>query len=156
MLKLRALSGVGATERHALIILNSYERLLGRPLIELEEGADAAEALFESPVVLLSHGTEADPVLNYGNRAALGLWETDWETFTSMPSRLTAEPMLREEREQFLRAVSERGYIDTYQGIRISCQGTRFQIQDALVFNLTDEDGRYYGQAAAFAYFSPV
>ena len=28
----------------------------------------------------VAHGTQEDPILSYGNRAALDLWETDLET----------------------------------------------------------------------------
>ncbi|UVI31130.1 MEKHLA domain-containing protein [Paenibacillus spongiae] len=156
IIKLQSLQGAGATELHAQIILDSYVRLLGKPLLTLARGEKAADALFASPIVVLSHGVESDPVLNYGNRAAIDLWEMDWDTFTRTPSRLTAEPMVREERQQFLQAVAEKGYIDTYQGIRISSTGCRFRIQEAVVFNLTDHNGHYYGQAAAFAYYSYV
>jgi len=152
----QGLSGIGATRRHAQIILNSYKRLLGRPLLTLAPGEQEETALFESPLIVLSHGLEEDPVLNYGNRRALALWEMDWETFTTTPSRLTAEPMLREERQRFLAEVALKGYVDTYKGIRISRTGTRFEIQEAIVFNLTDEGGGRYGQAAVFATFSPV
>jgi len=31
--------------------------------------------MFEAPFVLISHGTEDDPILNYGNRVALWLWQ---------------------------------------------------------------------------------
>ncbi|MCS7463884.1 MEKHLA domain-containing protein [Paenibacillus doosanensis] len=142
--------GAGATEEHARLILNSYKRLIGRDLIPVDPGSSLAEQLFESAIVVLSHGTEADPVLNYGNRAALTLWEMDWETFTQTPSRYTAEPMERSERDRFLQAVAEKGYVDHYTGIRISSGGRRFYIQQAIVWNLRDEAGRYAGQAASF------
>ncbi len=80
-------------------------------------------------VVFLSHGTQDDPILNYGNQAALDLWEMTWEEFTGMPSRLTAEPINREDRERFLLQVRQRGYIDTYRGVRISGSGHRFMIE---------------------------
>ena len=53
---------------------------------------------------------EADPVLNYGNRAALALWEMSWEELTRTPSRLTAEAPNREERAKLLEAVTQRGF----------------------------------------------
>jgi len=152
----QSFSGIGATQRHAQIILDSYKRLLGRPLLTLAPGEREDTALFECLLIVLSHGLEEDPVLNYGNRRALALWEMDWEAFTATPSRLTAEPMLRAERQRFLEEVALKGYVDTYKGIRISRTGTKFEIQEAIVFNLTDEDGARYGQAAVFAAFSPV
>ena len=40
--------------------------------------AELAKKIFRAPFVLVSHGTEADPVLNYGNASALALWEISW------------------------------------------------------------------------------
>ncbi|SDX75051.1 MEKHLA domain-containing protein [Paenibacillus sp. CF384] len=153
---LQQLTGIGAGERHAAIILNSYNRLLGKPLIPQAEQESAAEALFHADLVVLSHGTQQDPVLNYGNRAALALWEMDWDAFTRIESKHTAEPMIQEERQRFLEAVAGQGYIDDYSGIRISSSGRRFRIEQAIVWNLYDEAGEYYGQAAAFANYTLV
>jgi hypothetical protein len=47
-----------------------------------------ARDLFAFRGVVLSHGTEEDPILNYGNGAALALWEMDFGQLTSIPSRL--------------------------------------------------------------------
>ena len=61
-------------------LLNSYRHWIGRDLVErVGEPAFQSHALFESPLVVVSHGLEADPILNYGNRSALDLWETTWE-----------------------------------------------------------------------------
>ena len=54
------------------------------------------------PFVVASHGLQDDPILNYGNQVALDLWEMNWEQFTQTPSRLTAEPVNREERARML------------------------------------------------------
>ncbi|EFM10555.1 MEKHLA domain protein [Paenibacillus curdlanolyticus YK9] len=73
-------TGIGATEAHARLIIESYRRLLGQDLIDTtladaqSEAAGYEEALFNAPIVVLSHGTEEDPILNYGNAAALALW----------------------------------------------------------------------------------
>ncbi|UUZ97744.1 MEKHLA domain-containing protein [Paenibacillus sp. P25] len=149
--------GIGATNEHARLIMESYGRLTGQPLLgEPATGVEPFEQLFQAPCVVLSHGTETDPVLNFGNRAALDLWEMDWDMFTSTPSRLTAEPMEREARAVFLKTVSEQGYIDNYTGIRISSTGRRFHIMKATVWNLIDETGKIHGQVAAFREHCPV
>ncbi len=135
-------------------LVRSHLKLTGR---ELFPGAtslplpELARHLAEAPFVLVSHGTEADPVLNYGNPAALTLWEMDWETFTRTPSRLTAEAPDREERARLLARVSGHGFIDDYSGIRISRTGKRFRIEQAAVWNLLHDDGKPAGQAAAFS-----
>ena len=63
---------------------------------------------------------------------------------------MTAEPMHRDERAQLLERTTRDGYVDDYRGIRISSSGRRFQIEQAVVWNLTDESGDYAGQAATF------
>ncbi|KEQ27439.1 MEKHLA domain-containing protein [Paenibacillus tyrfis] len=146
--------GVGVGPDHAERLIHSYRRLTGNELLPGPESSGSlTERLFLSPIVVLSHGTEDDPVLNYGNQAALNLWEMDWETFTRTPSRYTAEEMERTQRVQLLKKVQEQGYADDYTGIRISRSGRRFYIKKATVWNITDEDGRYAGQAACFSEF---
>ncbi|MFD2327639.1 MEKHLA domain-containing protein [Cohnella sp. GCM10020058] len=137
-------------ERHSRLLMDSYLKLTGKTLVEAETESCAAERLYEAPFALLSHGTEADPVLNYGNRTALTLWEMTWQAFTAMPSRLTAEPLERSVREAFMENVRIKGYSDGYEGVRISGSGKRFRIEQAVVWNLIDEKGAYRGQAAMF------
>lgn len=144
-------------DTHAKLLLDSFERATGRRLLAYDPATQtAAQALNDAPFVLLSHGTEADPVLNYGNRLALQLWEMGWETFTSMPSRLTAEPMAREDREKLLADAKRQGYSDGYRGVRIASSGRRFEIQEAIIWSLIDEEGVYRGQAATFAKWLPL
>ena len=136
---------------HVQLLLDSFARLLGRELIARDgSAASQAERLFHAPFVVVSHGTEADPVLNYGNAAALALWDMTWEELTHTPSRLTAEPVHRDERARLLARTREHGFVDDYSGIRISKTGRRFQIEQAIVWNLTDEAGGHRGQAATF------
>ena len=134
------------------LILDSFARLLGRELIDrYGTGLEQSQRLFEADFVVVSHNTADDPILNYGNQAALNLWETDLESLLSMPSRKTAEPVHRDERAELLRRVTEDGFIDDYQGIRISATGKRFRIDQAIVWNLIDNDGQKVGQAATFS-----
>lgn len=139
-------------ETHGAELLRTYHRWTGRHLIEPCGDAHAeTRMLFEAPFAVVSGGAEGDQILNYGNKTAMELWEMDWDTLTRTPSRLTAEPMHRDERAEFLRRVRERGFIDDYSGIRISSKGRRFRIAQATVWNVTDADGKYAGQAATFS-----
>ncbi len=131
------------------LIAESFARLLGRPLVA--SGGVPADALWTAPLAIVAHGTEADPLFFFANRAALLRFETALECFVGMPSRLSAEAPLREERQALLERVTRHGFIDDYAGIRISARGTRFPIRDAVVWNLLDAEGRRHGQAAAFA-----
>ena len=140
---------------HAREMLASFRALLGRDLIkpgqdDSHDDAHDAMALYDAPFVLLSHGTEPDPILNFGNAIALELWERDFPAFTRIPSRLTAEPMLFEARKALLEIVTRQGFIDNYSGVRISANGRRFEIAQAIVWNVSDHEGRALGQAATF------
>lgn len=130
-------------------IARSYERLTGRALVAGE--GDVVEALWAAPLAIVAHGTEADPVFFFGNRAALALFEMAFDRFTRLPSRHSAEPLLREERAHLLERVTRDGIITDYAGVRISATGKRFRITKADVWNLTDVDGVPAGQAAAFS-----
>lgn len=139
------------------LLLDSFARLLGRELVPREGSTqEQAERLFHAPFVVVSHGTEADPVLNYGNAAALALWDMDPDTLARTPSRLTAEPMHREERARLLDRTRRHGFVDDYSGIRISRSGSRFRIERAIVWNLVDAAGGHRGQAATFDSWTPV
>lgn len=131
------------------LIAESHARLLGRQLVA--GGGDPVLALWLAPQAIVAHGTEADPVFFFGNRAALAAFECSFESFTAMPSRLSAEAPLRDERQALLDRVSAHGFIDDYAGVRISAKGRRFRIESAVVWNLIDEAGVHHGQAAAFA-----
>src|SRR5690349_5670762 len=135
--------------RHSLCLVRSYRHFTGRELLPgVTDALDVSRRLFEAPFVQVSHGTEADPVLNYGNATALGLWEMSWEELTRTPSRFTAEVPNREERARLLAAVTAKGFIDDYSGVRISKSGRRFLIRQATVWNLITEAGAPCGQAA--------
>ncbi len=94
---------------------------------------------------------EEDPLLNYGNHVALELWEMTWEQLIMTPSRLTAEPVNRAERESMLEQARTRGYLDTYRGVRITSTGRRFLVENALIWNVVDGKGQRVGQAATFS-----
>lgn len=146
-----------ATVAHVQLLLDSFARLLGRELVAREgTPVEQAERLVRAPFVVVSHGTEADPVLNFGNAAALALWEMAWDELTRTPSRLTAEPVHRDERARLLARTRAHGFVDDYSGVRISKTGRRFRIERAIVWNLTDAGGDHAGQAATFDHWTPL
>lgn len=142
----------GFVVTHTEILLRSHRQFTGRDLLPVTGDACVqTRLLYEAPFVVVSHGTEADPVLNYGNATALDLWQMTWEQLTRTPSRFTAEAPEREERARLLEAVTANGFIDDYSGVRISKSGRRFRIARATVWNLVDGEGKHYGQAATFS-----
>lgn len=134
----------------AELLISSFHRVTGKHLISPKLTGEAAyQALFEAPFALASHDTAEDPMFNYGNLTAQKLFEMDWATLLTHPSRHSAEPENRAERTRLLKLVTEHGYIDDYRGIRVSSTGRRFRIDEAIIWNLIDEQGVYRGQAAA-------
>jgi hypothetical protein len=136
---------------HVRLLLDSYQRLLGRPLLTLDAKQSLGKQVFEADFVLASHDTAADPLFNYGNNAALDLFEFSWEDFMTLPSRHSAEAVNQEKREKLLAEVARQGFVEGYSGVRIAKSGKRFVIKNAVVWNVYDEQGDYHGQAACFA-----
>lgn len=137
------------------ILLDNYYRLLGKELISRTENIQQqSESLFKAPFVVVSHGTGSDPILNYGNQTALELWQISWQEFTKTPSRLTAESLEREKRQEMLTQADRNGFIANYAGVRIASNGQRFLIEKAIVWNLVGEKGVKLGQAATFSEWS--
>lgn len=131
----------------------AYSRLLAFSFLHwtgntLTDETDVPYALYHAPFALVSHDTRPDPVFCYANLAAQRLWGMDWGRFTATPSRLSAEPAVAEERGRLLRQAAELGFIDKYQGVRVSAAGKRFQIRDTVLWNVVDEHGTLHGQAA--------
>ncbi|MBI4522397.1 MAG: MEKHLA domain-containing protein [Deltaproteobacteria bacterium] len=141
-------------EPHAGRLLYSFTRWTGRTLIEDDlPMAEKARRLFYAPFVVLSHDATPDPIFNYANKAGLTLFELNWEELIKLPSRCSAEPTHQAERERLLAAVARQGYIDDYRGIRVAKSGRKFLIEQATVWNLLDEKGAPYGQAAMFSHW---
>ena len=132
------------------LLCGNYRRIVGKDLVpRVLTQREAVRWLYEdAPFGLLAHDTATDPVFIYGNKSAQRRFEYSWEELTALPSRLSAEAPERQARENFLRQVAERGYVDDYEGIRISKSGKRFPIADVTVWQLMDVDGTIRGQAA--------
>jgi hypothetical protein len=140
-----------AIARHSQRLLHSYQHWTGTSVLNVSgTSEEIAQALFEAPFVLVSHGIQADPIFNYGNRKALQLWELSWEEFTKMPSRKSAEKIVQEERDRLLAEAASKGF-SNFSGVRITSTGKRFQIEDGILWNLIDEQNQRCGQASVFS-----
>ncbi|MEA5508255.1 MEKHLA domain-containing protein [Crocosphaera sp. UHCC 0190] len=141
------------------LILSSFQHWLGHSLWK-EKGLpeiqtspqDIAQQLFEVPFAVASHGTEIDPIFNYGNQKALEIWELTWEEFTQIPSRKTAELVEQAERDHLLAETTKKGFC-YFSGIRITSTGKRFKINNGIVWNVINEQQNYQGQAAVYSDF---
>jgi len=135
------------------LLLDSFEQLIGRSLLpRIGTGKEQSKMLFYAPFVLVSHGTQTNPIFNYGNRGALDLWGLTWQELLATPSRSTVEgEEIAQERQKMLDLVKKQGYINDYHGVRTTKNGQLFRIEKAIVWNIIDRDGIYCGQAATFA-----
>lgn len=138
----------------------SFAAQTGNPLIQgaTPTAPDYAHRLFHSPLPLVSHGAEADPIFCYANAAALALWGMGWEAFTRLPSRLSAEedPDIQTDRSLYLREAAERGWVAAYSGIRKAADGRRFRISRTVLWTLYDDTGTRRGQAALIGEVTPL
>ncbi len=135
------------------LLVDSYARVTGRHLLgaaQPQNDEHTAAALFKVRAIVVSHRLEAEPVLNYGNAAALHRWQLPWEEFVRTPSSATAEPAHRAERLAAFTRVREFGFIDDYAGVRIDALGNRFMMHDATIWEVVDSTGVRHGDAATF------
>jgi hypothetical protein len=151
----------------SLLLLESYARRAGAPLLPAEEGAEpdialAARALWEAPTPILAHdcgapGDAAGPRFVYANAAACALFETTFAEIVGTPSAASVgDPATSEEvaaaaaeRAALLAKVEADGVAHDYSGWRVSFRGTRFRVADASVWNVGAPSGARVGQAAA-------
>ena len=135
------------------LLVSSYRRSVGGepPFLGGAEHPSAQWLYGDAPHCVLAHNIDPDPRFIYANKAAQTAFEYDWDEITCLPSRLSAEPIDREERQRLLEAVARHGFATGYSGIRIAKSGRRFLIEDGVVWQLIDRDGAVRGQAATFA-----
>ncbi|HMG02675.1 MAG TPA: MEKHLA domain-containing protein [Edaphobacter sp.] len=132
------------------LLRDSYHRLTGLSLLpdKIDE-SHAPEWLYKRALFgLLAHNTSADPIFIYGNQTAQSLFGYSWDELITLPSRLSAEALERDERQRFLERVQRNGFVSGYSGIRITKNGRRFRIENATVWELIDNTGKHHGQAA--------
>lgn len=143
--------------QHSQDLLNSFKALTHQDLIDRTGSIEIqASNLFYAKSIVVSHDTAKDPIFNYGNQAALDLWEFDWAQFTALPSRLSAEPLAQIHRDRLLQEVKNQGYIANYRSVRISRTGQRFWVENAIIWTVTDHKGQDIGQAATFSKWTPI
>ena len=134
-------------QQQAKLLASSYHAALGRPLI-FGVSEPSVDEILRANFALLSHGTEADPLFNFGNDLALTLFERSFEDFVRLPSRKSSGQTRDEDRIRLLDEVARNGYIENYSGVRVSASGPKSEISNAVVWTAGDEHGVYRGQAA--------
>ena len=131
------------------LLTSSYQRLVGKPLMEGDPGP--VWLYRNARFVVVAHNTDPDPRFVYANRRAQNLFGYGWDEFASLPSRLSAEAPDRAERQRLLDAVTANGFSANYRGLRVRKSGSRFWMENGLVWQLVDDDGVFRGQAATFS-----
>ena len=130
------------------LLTDSHARLVGTKLAP--PGTDADWLYREAPSAVLAHGAGRDPKFIYANRAAQACFEYSWDEFMALPSRLSAEAPDRAQRQALLEEVARNGFVSGYRGVRVAKSGRRFIIEDGVVWELIDREGKRHGQAATF------
>lgn len=134
---------------HSLSVIDSYFRATGKPIFPPEanvEIASAAKSLFEAPFVLVSHGTEEDPIFNYGNANALKVFEADWEALMRTPSRAVAPEEQLAARAALLDGAGQ-GVVELKGLVQQSLKGRMILLKEGISWTLKNLEGETFGQA---------
>jgi hypothetical protein len=99
---------------------------------------------------VLSHGTQPDPIFNYGNMASLELFEQNIEDLCQTPSRYSTVPELMDDRSDLIQDIEIKGYGCIKNAIRVSAKGNLFLISQILVWTVFDDDDNRIGLAAIY------
>lgn len=136
---------------HVTQITTSLKQLADIAIVDFSLSPEQqAQQAYEADYVLLAHNGTSDPIFNYANKKGQELFEMDWDEFTQMHSKYSAESDQQDDRDKLLADVKEKGYSKDYSGIRISKTGRRFYIKDVLLWNVYNQAGERIGQAALF------
>jgi MEKHLA domain len=139
-------------------LVRDHARLLGVPLVrpELSSAAQQAWLYAEAPFCVLAHDATDDPRFVFANAMAQRCFDARWDELVGMPSRLSAGPADRDERERLLLGVQRDGFVRGYRGLRVTRSGRQFWIEDVTVWNVYGLDGARIGQAATYLRTSPA
>ena len=122
-------------------------------------GTDETQFLKETLLPVLAHSgtptSKNDPKFTFANPAALALFGYNESEFIGLPSKLSAGPEDRSEREVMMKQAALDGYILNYNGIRVKKNGEMFWIKNGIIFNLKEGD-TVIGQAAIIPTFAEI
>ncbi len=143
-------------QQQTQLLLQSYQHWTRVPLIPPSDSS--LQDLMHFPDAVASHIASDDPQFNYANHAALALFKMRDDEFLGLPSRYSAEPLVREQRAAFLAEVTANGFVENYSGVRIAQDGSRFLIEQATVWNVVDvtKPENVLGQAVLIKKWKPI
>ncbi|MDC1100660.1 MEKHLA domain-containing protein [Methylophilaceae bacterium] len=114
-------------------------------LLPLEKNKDLLSSFDECPLPIASHDTNG--FFNYLNKAALSLFKVTKDQVIGRSTTMTAPKSEQKQRNELLNQVNSHGFIDNYNGIRVTSDGELFQIEDATIWNVVDKNSHKMGQA---------
>ena len=129
---------------HVSILDNSLRKLTGKGirerigLDEKENGDIYKDFCMDERFVIVSHGTEDDPIYNFSNVAGMEAFVRSWDEFIELPSRLSVVLQTKDEesRIQLMRKVTDDGFVEGASGIRVRGDGQFIKLVDAVVRDL--------------------
>lgn len=129
---------------HVSILDNSLRKLTGKGIrerigYEEKDHEDLyQEYCMNDRYVIVSHGTEDDPIYNFSNVAGLEAFVRSWDDFILLPSRLSVVLQSKDEelRIELMSKVTNDGFVEGASGIRVRGDGKFIQLVDAVVRTL--------------------
>eukprot|EP00891_Asterochloris_glomerata_P005660 jgi/Astpho2/5660/Aster-x1308 len=130
-----------------LLMLESFHRKVGRNMMEDKdiEIKDAPKALWDAPFALLSHEFgDSEAKYDYANKAALDLFETQWDQLVGKPSTITSpeDQQVRGDREQLLQQAREKGTVEIKDAIRRTLKGAKIQLTSGVLWTIEAPTGK--------------
>lgn len=123
---------------HALLINESFKRVTGDYLVSEQDPGEVISVLNEAEAAVLTSGMEAEPLFNYGNVHALGLFACELPDLIQQ----SVVSVLPESGTAIDQALAEGSAI--LSGT-IGNEDRRWAIDDGLVWQLKDSLGRAHG-----------
>jgi hypothetical protein len=130
------------------LLVGSFRRLVGKRLVEKERGPEWLYG--DAPFVTIAQRHQPDPIFIYANATAQRLFGYNWREFTSLKAQTPGESETRQEQQALLDALTRDGYVADYRGQQTTRCGSRFRMEDGIVWQLRDRHGHHHGQAAMF------
>ncbi|KAL3134759.1 hypothetical protein ABBQ32_007752 [Trebouxia sp. C0010 RCD-2024] len=130
---------------HNLLMVESYKRKVGKPIMDDAEIQDIAQLMWEAPFAVLSHDLEESsdaPKFDYANKAALDLMEASWEELVGKPSNaVTEDTQDTENLNTLLAEVGRAGTSSVHSRWLKGLKGRDFCISNGLMWNIETATG---------------
>eukprot|EP01023_Acetabularia_acetabulum_P002262 TRINITY_DN10883_c0_g2_i5.p1 TRINITY_DN10883_c0_g2~~TRINITY_DN10883_c0_g2_i5.p1 ORF type:complete len:312 (-),score=71.09 TRINITY_DN10883_c0_g2_i5:137-1072(-) len=131
---------------YLLLLVESYKRQVGKPLLEGIDITQIAQGVWEAPFALLSHDpTEEGKPYIYVNQGGLQALDCQWDDVVGKSSIEEGEEAIQ--RQQLLDETLEKGSLIGSEIKWRNKAGALITIPELSMFNVTAPDGEVVGQA---------